>query len=40
MKTFVSNMEKGSASVTFDALLTNLRKEAKIKMGAAEQQQP
>lgn len=40
MKTFVSNMEKGSASVIFDALLTNLRKEAKIKMGAAEQQQP
>lgn len=40
MKTFVSNMERGSASVTFDALLTNLRKEAKIKMGAAEQQQP
>ncbi|MGF6190102.1 peptidylprolyl isomerase [Serratia sp. 2723] len=40
MKTFVSNMEKGSASVTFDTLLTNLRKEAKIKMGAAEQQQP
>lgn len=40
MKTFVSNMEKGSASVTFDALLTNLRKEAKIKMGAAEEQQP
>ena len=40
MKTFVSNMERGSASVTFDALLANLRKEAKIKMGAAEQQQP
>lgn len=40
MKTFVANMEKGSASVIFDALLTNLRKEAKIKMGAAEQQQP
>lgn len=40
MKTFVSNMEKGSANVIFDALLTNLRKEAKIKMGAAEQQQP
>ncbi len=40
MKTFVSKMEQGATSVTFDSLLANLRKQASIKMGAAEQQQP
>ncbi|TQI79219.1 peptidyl-prolyl cis-trans isomerase D [Serratia fonticola] len=38
MKTFVSKMEQGATSVTFDSLLANLRKQASIKMGAAEQQ--
>ena len=38
MKLLVSKMQEGAASVTFDSLLANLRKEAKIKMGAAEQQ--
>ncbi|WP_431223479.1 peptidylprolyl isomerase [Serratia sp. L9] len=40
MKTFVGKMEQGMTSVTFDSLLANLRKQATIKMGAAEQQQP
>ncbi len=38
MKTFVGKMEEGSTGVSFDSLLASLRKEAKIKMGAAEQQ--
>ncbi|MGN7973925.1 peptidylprolyl isomerase [Serratia sp. 22264] len=40
MKTFVGKMEEGATGVSFDSLLASLRKEAKIKMGAAEQQQP
>lgn len=40
MKTFVSKMEEGATGVSFDSLLASLRKEAKITMGAAEQQQP
>lgn len=38
MKTFVGKMEEGATGVSFDSLLASLRKEAKIKMGAAEQQ--
>ncbi|MBH3021444.1 peptidylprolyl isomerase [Serratia ureilytica] len=38
MKTFVGKMEEGATGVSFDSLLVSLRKEAKIKMGAAEQQ--
>lgn len=38
MKTFVGKMEEGATGVSFDSLLSSLRKEAKIKMGAAEQQ--
>ncbi|MFI8418662.1 peptidylprolyl isomerase [Serratia sp. NPDC078593] len=38
MKTFTGKMQEGALGVTFDSLLTNLRKEADIKMGAAEQQ--
>ncbi|HEB0100749.1 TPA: peptidylprolyl isomerase [Serratia marcescens] len=38
MKTFVGKMEEGVTGVSFDSLLASLRKEAKIKMGAAEQQ--
>ncbi|MBH2762233.1 peptidylprolyl isomerase [Serratia marcescens] len=38
MKTFVGKMEEGATGVSFDSLLARLRKEAKIKMGAAEQQ--
>ncbi|BEO59937.1 peptidylprolyl isomerase [Serratia marcescens] len=38
MKTFVGKMEEGTTGVSFDSLLASLRKEAKIKMGAAEQQ--
>ncbi|WP_392587264.1 peptidylprolyl isomerase [Serratia ureilytica] len=38
MKTFVGKMEEGATGVSFDSLLAILRKEAKIKMGAAEQQ--
>ncbi|HAT3729053.1 TPA: peptidylprolyl isomerase [Serratia marcescens] len=37
MKTFVGKMEEGATGVSFDSLLASLRKEAKIKMGAAEQ---
>ncbi|MFJ3000049.1 peptidylprolyl isomerase [Raoultella planticola] len=40
MKTFVSKMEEGATGVSFDSLLASLRKEAKITMGASEQQQP
>ncbi|CAI0858163.1 peptidylprolyl isomerase [Serratia ficaria] len=40
MKTFVGKMEEGATGVSFDSLLASLRKDAKIKMGAAEQQQP
>ncbi|HIF6677643.1 TPA: peptidylprolyl isomerase [Serratia marcescens] len=39
MKTFVGKMEEGATGVSFDSLLASLRKEAKIKMGAAEQPQ-
>ncbi|MGP3075418.1 peptidylprolyl isomerase, partial [Serratia ureilytica] len=35
MKTFVGKMEEGATGVSFDSLLASLRKEAKIKMGAA-----
>ncbi|AVJ16527.1 peptidylprolyl isomerase [Serratia sp. MYb239] len=38
MKAFGDKMQEGSVGVTFDSLLANLRKDAKIKMGAAEQQ--
>ncbi|HEJ7202916.1 TPA: peptidylprolyl isomerase [Serratia marcescens] len=38
MKTFVGKMEEGATGVSFDSLLASLRKEAEIKMGAAEQQ--
>ena len=38
MKTFSDKMQEGSVGVTFDSLLANLRKDAKIKMGSAEQQ--
>lgn len=38
MKTFVGKIEEGATGVSFDSLLASLRKEAKIKMGAAEQQ--
>ncbi|HHK7962178.1 TPA: peptidylprolyl isomerase [Serratia marcescens] len=38
MKTFVGKMEEGATGVSFDSLLASLRKEAKIKMGASEQQ--
>lgn len=38
MKTFVGKMEEGATGVSFDSLLASLRKEAKIKMGSAEQQ--
>lgn len=38
MKTFGDKMQEGSVGVTFDSLLANLRKDAKIKMGSAEQQ--
>ncbi|EMJ4649235.1 peptidylprolyl isomerase [Serratia marcescens] len=38
MKTFVGKMEEGATGVSFDSLLASLRKEAKIKMGVAEQQ--
>ncbi|MFC0226804.1 peptidylprolyl isomerase [Serratia aquatilis] len=38
MKAFVGKMEQNAAGVTFDSLLATLRKEATIKMGAAEQQ--
>lgn len=38
MKTFVSKMEESMTGVTLDSLLVNLRKQAKIKMGVAEQQ--
>ena len=38
MKTFVGKMEEGATGVSFDSLLASLRKEAKLKMGAAEQQ--
>ncbi|KKZ18333.1 molecular chaperone [Serratia marcescens] len=38
MKTFVGKMEEGATGVSFDSLLSSLRKETKIKMGAAEQQ--
>ncbi|HEI8867405.1 peptidylprolyl isomerase [Serratia sp. AKBS12] len=38
MKTFTGKMQESAIGVTFDSLLANLRKEAKIKMGAAEQQ--
>lgn len=38
MKTFVSKMQEGATGVSFDSLLASLRKDAKIKMGAAEQQ--
>ncbi|AHG21448.1 molecular chaperone [Chania multitudinisentens RB-25] len=38
MKTFISKMEESMTGIAFDALLSNLRKEAKITMGAAEQQ--
>lgn len=38
MKIFVGKMEEGATGVSFDSLLASLRKEAKIKMGAAEQQ--
>ncbi|WP_164038807.1 peptidylprolyl isomerase [Serratia marcescens] len=38
MKTFVGKMEEGETGVSFDSLLASLRKEAEIKMGAAEQQ--
>jgi peptidyl-prolyl cis-trans isomerase D len=38
IKTFVSKMEESGISITLDSLLANLRKEAKISMGAAEQQ--
>ncbi|EPJ9039048.1 peptidylprolyl isomerase [Serratia ureilytica] len=38
MKTFVGKMEEGATGVSFDSLLASLRKEAKIKMGTAEQQ--
>lgn len=38
MKTFVSKMQESAVGITLDALLSNLRKEAKITMGAAEQQ--
>ncbi|HFF8438308.1 TPA: peptidylprolyl isomerase [Serratia marcescens] len=38
MKTFVGKMEESATGVSFDSLLASLRKEAEIKMGAAEQQ--
>ncbi|CAI0886313.1 Peptidyl-prolyl cis-trans isomerase D [Serratia entomophila] len=38
MKTFVGKMQEGATGVSFDSLLASLRKDAKIKMGAAEQQ--
>ncbi|CAI1802178.1 MULTISPECIES: peptidylprolyl isomerase [Serratia] len=38
MKTFVGKMVEGATGVSFDSLLASLRKEAKIKMGASEQQ--
>lgn len=38
MKTFVGKMEEGATGVSFDSLLASLRKEAEIKIGAAEQQ--
>lgn len=40
MKTFMAKMQEGSSGVTFDALMANLHKQATIKMGPAEQQQP
>ncbi|PVZ87335.1 peptidylprolyl isomerase [Serratia sp. S1B] len=40
MKMFVSRMEQGTSSVVFDSLLASLRKQASIKIGAAEQSQP
>ncbi|EKN3953884.1 peptidylprolyl isomerase [Yersinia enterocolitica] len=40
MKNFIAKMEEGASGVTFDALMANLRKQATIKMGPAEQQQP
>lgn len=40
MKSFIAKMEEGASGVTFDALMANLRKQATIKMGPAEQQQP
>ncbi|CAI0935863.1 Peptidyl-prolyl cis-trans isomerase D [Serratia entomophila] len=38
MKTFVGKMQEGATGVSFDSLLASLRKDAKIKMGTAEQQ--
>ncbi|MBT9432533.1 peptidylprolyl isomerase [Candidatus Sodalis endolongispinus] len=38
-KQFVDQLNQGMTGVTFDALLTNLRAEAKIKTGAAAQMQ-
>ncbi|CNE65607.1 peptidyl-prolyl cis-trans isomerase [Yersinia nurmii] len=40
MAGFIAKMEEGIGSVTLDALMANLHKQATIKMGAAEQQQP
>ncbi|MGL6021409.1 MAG: peptidylprolyl isomerase [Gibbsiella quercinecans] len=37
MKTFAEKMQESATGVTFDSLLANLRTEAKIKMGSAEQ---
>ena len=38
MKDFVSKMQESTVNIALDSLLSNLRKEAKITMGAAEQQ--
>ncbi|ANI28315.1 molecular chaperone [Yersinia entomophaga] len=40
MANFIAKMEEGIGGVTLDALMANLHKQATIKMGAAEQQQP
>lgn len=40
IKTFTAKMAEGASNVTFDALMANLHKQATIKMGLAEQQQP
>lgn len=37
MKNFVSRLEQETIGITFESLLANLRKEASIKIGAAEQ---
>lgn len=37
MKAFAEKMQESATGVTFDSLLANLRTEAKIKMGSAEQ---